>query len=303
MEKAVDIFREKLNQGLVYEAEQYLIKIFESYYRRKKIPALRHLIRELQASREFAYLLDEFQLKTESLLGKKCDDFYPTENWHFFYWNSEAFHLKQKIIESVKINSQFYKYVYEYLLKYHWDFEVTWELLEVGDWSLAQKEFLFNCIKQKFPDQLKFAERRYLKKQLMLDSKEVESLLSQWAFDVFSGKRPLGPNSIEDEKRMLYSLTLLSKEELEDNGKEMLIAFRFMEFYRVCHYLIDLLLEKEKNVREIVGLRFVEVEILIEEGRALMAMHLINDVMRTLPLVSGEKEGLLRLKERIEKNK
>jgi hypothetical protein len=272
--------------GKIKLAKNYAEFILDHLFEHKRIPALKKLRDELITEGLFK-THEKFPL-IESLLGKSdfpLEDSTPLE-MHPEMWKSSKNILKNYLLDESGWGSDQWKLAYEYVLKFHYDKELFLLLAEKSK-QLKKTEHtkkILAFLAGKKVDLISFDEQKKQDTPLIKDS-TLNVDYDQLAMDVMSGA--VEP-SVAEQRRILASLQFMTKKELLEKGKDMVVAFGLLGMdvvvVNLCHRVIPLL----KDVKARASMQFMMAQALFNSNEFYKVIDLIDDTISREPLLNEE---------------
>lgn len=269
----------KLAKCYAEYALDYLIEL-------KRIPAIKKFKAELVEVGLFK-THKNFQL-LDIIIGKKGsfkDEMHLCIS-HPEMWKTSKDILKNYLCDDTEWSIKEWKLAYEYILKFYYDKDLFLILAEKAQEMKKddhKKKFLLYLATKKV--NIKSFNERPVKHVHIEQKSELNLDYDKLAMDVMSG---LIEPSLSEQKRILISIQDLSKKELLEKGKDMIVAFGLLGMDKVVVHLCERMLMILQDVKLRASVQFMMAQALYNNSEFYKVIDLINDTFDTEPLVEDE---------------
>jgi hypothetical protein len=273
-----------LKAGKVKLANEYALFFMNYLIELKRIPAIKNLINEMQDAGLFKKNMNTGII--ENLTGKITLSEGNYSKAHPENWKNTKDKLQQYLSENEVWTIDTWKLVYEFILMFHYDEEIFM--------LLTEKAILLNKENHK-KNFITFLERKKVNLKVLnnekknIAGKEKGSISStdydQIALDLVSG---ITSPSISEQKKILVSIHKMTNVELQEQGKDMIVAFGLLGMDVVVIELCKKIIPLVDEVKKRAGLQFMLAQSLYNNRDYYKAVDLIDDVISTEPLLQEE---------------
>jgi hypothetical protein len=273
-----------LKAGKVKLANEYALFFMNYLIELKRIPAIKNLINEMQDAGLFKKNMNTGII--ENLTGKITLSEGNYSKAHPENWKNTKDKLQQYLSENEVWTIDTWKLVYEFILMFHYDEEIFM--------LLTEKAILLNKENHK-KNFITFLERKKVNLKVLNNEKkniagnEKGSISStdydQIALDLVSG---ITSPSITKQKKILVSIHKMTNVELQEQGKDMIVAFGLLGMDVVVIELCKKIIPLVDEVKKRAGLQFMLAQSLYNNRDYYKAVDLIDDVISTEPLLQEE---------------
>lgn len=297
-----DLWKIAYRNGKIKLAKAYAEFILDYLIEYKRVPAIKVLINEFQ---EYGLFKPNKKFKiSEVILGRATlvdTDEYEIYEYHPELWKNQKAFLKNYLTTKENWELEDWKLAYEYILKFYYEKDLFIQLTQKAN-SMKKHESHIKFEKFISEKGVKLEAPAAVKSTKV---KEKDIVLStdydQLAMDVMSGV--LEP-SITEQKRILVSIQDLTNEEIQQKGKDMIIAFGLLGMDQVVVSLCERAIPLISDVKERASLIFMQAQSLFNKGDFYKVIDLVNDTFSREALVPEEAiafdyiqaESFLRLK-------
>lgn len=297
-----DLWKIAYRNGKIKLAKAYAEFILDYLIEYKRVPAIKVLINEFQ---EYGLFKPNKKFKiSEVILGRATlvdTDEYEIYEYHPELWKNQKTFLKNYLTTKENWELEDWKLAYEYILKFYYEKDLFIQLTQKAN-SMKKHESHVKFEKFISEKGVKLEAPAAVKSTKV---KEKDIVLStdydQLAMDVMSGV--LEP-SITEQKRILVSIQDLTNDEIQQKGKDMIIAFGLLGMDQVVVSLCERAVPLISDVKERASLIFMQAQSLFNKGDFYKVIDLVNDTFSREALVPEEAiafdyiqaESFLRLK-------
>lgn len=297
-----DLWKIAYRKGKIKLAKAYAEFILDYLIEYKRVPAIKILINEFQ---EYGLFKPNKRFHiSDVILGKSTlndTDEFEIYEYHPELWKNQKTFLRNYLTTREDWELEDWKLAYEYILKFYYDKDL---FIQLTHQAALMRKHESHAIFEKFISE-KGVKLTVPAVSRPTKAKEKDIVLSadydQLAMDVMSGA--IEP-SITEQKRILISIQDLTNEEIQQKGKDMIIAFGLLGMDQVVVSLCERAIPLTTDVKERASLIFMQAQSLFNKGDFYKVIDLVDDTFSREALVPEEAmafdyiqaESFLRLK-------
>ncbi|MBY0414432.1 MAG: CDC27 family protein [Bdellovibrionales bacterium] len=293
--------------GKVKLAKSYAEFILNRLIEDKRVPAIRKLKNELIA--EGLYKTHEKFNSIDVILGKKSAKLTDSSlcEYHPDMWKNSKNILKNYLVDSDDFRLDHWKLAYEYILKFYFDKDLFLllaekaKLMKKSEHKIAFLNYLAGKKVNLKAFETVIEENKLQASTPVTKKDDLHVDYDELAMDVMSGATE---PSLNEQKRIIVSIEQLSKAELLEKGKDMVVAFGLLGMDKVVVRLSEKILPLLKDVKDRASLLFMMAQALYNNSEFYKVIDVVEDILTKEPLVDDEAlafhylkaESLLKLK-------